>query len=103
MPYLAFKDAINRANPNKHEGYIPGVNLCCESWSNVAPGKESHTCNLDSLNLANIEPHELPEICRTAIRILDNGIELTHPPFEASAAHNEKYRTIGVGCMSRSM
>jgi len=99
MPYLAFKDAINRANPNKHEGYIPGVNLCCESWSNVAPGKESHTCNLDSLNLANIEPHELPEICRTAIRILDNGIELTHPPFEASAAHNEKYRTIGVGCM----
>ncbi len=28
MPYLAFKDTINEANPNKHEGYIPGVNLC---------------------------------------------------------------------------
>ncbi|RMF23544.1 MAG: hypothetical protein D6756_08605, partial [Cyanobacteria bacterium J083] len=44
MPYLAFKDTINRANPNQHEGYIPGVNLCCESFSNVKPGEESHCC-----------------------------------------------------------
>ncbi len=44
MPYLAFKDTINRANPNKHEGYIPGVNLCCESFSNVQPGVEAHCC-----------------------------------------------------------
>jgi ribonucleoside-diphosphate reductase alpha chain len=44
MPYLAFKDTINRANPNKHEGYIPGVNLCCESFSNVKPGVEAHCC-----------------------------------------------------------
>ncbi|MFM7440017.1 MAG: ribonucleoside-diphosphate reductase subunit alpha, partial [Snowella sp.] len=36
MPYLAFKDTINRANPNKHKGYIPGVNLCTESFSNVS-------------------------------------------------------------------
>lgn len=99
MPYLWFKDTANRANPNKHQGYIPGGNLCQESWSNVSPGKEAHSCNLDSLNLANIDPHELPQICRTAVRILDNGIELTHPPFAASATHNDKYRTIGVGCM----
>jgi len=44
MPYLAFKDTINRGNPNQHEGYIPGVNLCCESFSNVSPGVEAHTC-----------------------------------------------------------
>jgi len=44
MPYLAFKDTINRANPNKHEGYIPGVNLCTESFSNVKPGMEAHCC-----------------------------------------------------------
>lgn len=44
MPYLAFKDTINRTNPNKHEGYIPGVNLCCESFSNVKPGVEAHCC-----------------------------------------------------------
>jgi ribonucleoside-diphosphate reductase alpha chain len=99
MPYLAFKDTINRANPNQHEGYIPGVNLCCESFSNVTPGQFSHTCNLDSLNLANIEQEELPELCEIAVRILDNTIEITNPPFADSKSHNQRYRTIGVGAM----
>jgi len=99
MPYLAFKDSINRANPNKHQGYIPGVNLCCESFSNVKPGGESHSCNLCSLNLANIEETEIPNICRTAVRLLDNTIEITQPPFAGSKLHNDKYRTIGVGAM----
>ncbi len=99
MPYLWFKDTSNRANPNQHEGYIPGGNLCQESWSNVKPGEEAHTCNLDSLNLANIESEELPEICGIAVRILDNTIEITNAPFEASKHHNQKYRTIGVGAM----
>ncbi|AFZ36836.1 ribonucleoside-diphosphate reductase, alpha subunit [Stanieria cyanosphaera PCC 7437] len=99
MPYLAFKDTINRANPNQHEGYIPGVNLCCESFSNVKPGVESHCCNLVSINLANTEETELPNICQLAVRILDNTIDLTNPPFAASKNHNDKYRTIGVGCM----
>lgn len=99
MPYLWFKDTANRANPNKHEGYIPGGNLCQESWSNVIPGKLAHTCNLDSLNLANLELEELPEICETAVRLLDNTIEISHAPFQDSANHNQRYRTIGVGCM----
>ncbi|MGL5079967.1 MAG: ribonucleoside-diphosphate reductase subunit alpha [Microcoleaceae cyanobacterium] len=99
MPYLWFKDTSNRANPNKHEGYIPGGNLCQESWSNVSPGKEAHTCNLNSLNLANLTDEELPEICEIAVRLLDNTIEITHAPFEASQSHNLKYRTIGVGAM----
>nr|WP_309494935.1 ribonucleoside-diphosphate reductase subunit alpha [Phormidium yuhuli] len=99
MPYLWFKDTANRANPNKHEGYIPGGNLCQESWSNVKPGTEAHCCNLDSLNLANIDAKELPEICEIAVRILDNTIEITQTPFAASETHNDKYRTIGVGAM----
>ncbi len=99
MPYLAFKDTINRANPNQHEGYIPGVNLCCESFSNVSPGVESHTCNLVSINLANVTETEIPDISQLGVRILDNTIDLTNPPFAASKAHNDKYRTIGVGCM----
>ncbi len=99
MPYLAFKDTINRANPNKHEGYIPGVNLCTESFSNVKPGEETHCCNLVSVNLANIEKAELPEICTISVRLLDNTIDLTHPPFGSALAHNAKYRTIGVGAM----
>ncbi len=99
MPYLWFKDAANRANPNQHEGYIPGGNLCQESWSNVKPGVEAHTCNLCSINLANTEETELPNISRIAVRMLDNTIDLTSPPFQASQTHNDKYRTIGVGCM----
>ena len=99
MPYLAFKDTINRANPNKHEGYIPGVNLCCESFSNVKPGLEAHCCNLVSLNLANVEEAEIADVSRLAVRILDNTIDITKPPFTDSKTHNDKYRTIGVGCM----
>lgn len=99
MPYLAFKDTINRANPNQHKGYIPGVNLCCESFSNVSPGEEVHCCNLNSLNFANLEVEELPEICLTAVRMLDNTIDLTNPPIKEAGTHNDIYRTIGVGAM----
>ena len=99
MPYLAFKDTINRANPNKHQGYIPGVNLCCESFSNVRAGVEAHCCNLVSLNLASIEDSEIPALSALAVRMLDNTIDLTNTPFADSKTHNDKYRTIGVGCM----
>lgn len=100
LPYLAFKDTINRANPNQHEGYIPGVNLCVESFSNVSPGQLTHCCNLVSLNLAQMGSSEiLRESCGTAVRILDNTIELTSPPIIEAANHNNRYRTIGVGCM----
>jgi ribonucleoside-diphosphate reductase alpha chain len=98
MPYLAFKDTINRDNPNKHDGYIPQVNLCCESFSNVTPGKTAHCCNLVSLNLANIDTlADLSDMCRFAVRMLDNTIDLTYPPIDNAKNHNDKYRTIGVG------
>ena len=99
MPYLWFKDTANRTNPNQHEGYIPGGNLCQESWSNVKPGEEAHVCNLTSLNLANIDESELGDACELSVRLLDNTIELTETPFQASTTHNAKYRTIGVGAM----
>ncbi|MGY6530979.1 MAG: ribonucleoside-diphosphate reductase subunit alpha [Cyanobacterium sp.] len=99
MPYLAFKDIINRANPNKHDGYIPGVNLCTESFSNVTSGEYAHCCNLVSLNLANLEQEELEEVSTLAVRILDNTIDITNPPFADAKKHNNRYRTIGVGAM----
>jgi ribonucleoside-diphosphate reductase alpha chain len=99
MPYLAFKDTINKANPNKHDGYIPGTNLCCESYSNVTPGQYAHCCNLVSLNLANLEQEELEEVSTLAVRILDNTINITNPPFDDAKNHNNRYRTIGVGAM----
>lgn len=99
MPYLAFKDTINRANPNKHDGYIPGVNLCTESFSNVTPSETAHCCNLVSLNLANLDDKDLPQLSQIAVRLLDNTIDLTYPPFADAKEHNNRYRTIGVGCM----
>ena len=118
MPYIAFKDALNRMNPNKHDGVIVGTNLCTESHSNVRPtilngsrienGKiirETsdglvHVCNLVSINLANIDSdEELESVCQTSVRILDNAIDFTTVPILEGWQHNRRYRTIGIGAM----
>ena len=118
MPYLAFKDTLNRYNPNKHDGLIVGTNLCTESHSNVRPthllpkrlenGKivsEAqdgliHVCNLISVNLANMDSdEELRRACRASVRFLDNAIDQTDVPVLEGALHNRRYRTIGVGAM----
>jgi len=118
MPYLFFKDTVNRLNPNNHDGLIGCGNLCQESFSNFRPsviGKPSvkgdsisvesrqgliHTCNLLSLNLAVIDNEEsLEKAVKTGIRILDNAIDLTDSPVSESVLHNKRYRTIGLGAM----
>lgn len=118
MPYIAFKDTLNRYNPNKHDGVIVGTNLCTESHSNVRPAKFGpkriengkiisetydglvHVCNLLSINLANVKnDEELNSICQTSVRILDNAIDLTRVPILEGTLHNQRYRTIGIGAM----
>lgn len=118
MPYIAFKDTLNKYNPNKHDGVIVGTNLCTESHSNVRPTQFSperlengkiireaseglvHVCNLVSINLANIDSDaELESICQTSVRILDNAIDFTEVPILEGRQHNLRYRTIGVGAM----
>lgn len=118
MPYLAFKDTLNRYNPNKHDGVIVATNLCTESHSNVRPtvlGEKKivdgkivseakdglvHVCNLVSVNLANIaDDEELQKVCRACVRLLDNAIDLTDVPVPEGSLHNRRYRTIGVGAM----
>lgn len=117
MPYIFFKDRANHMNHNSHMGMIGNGNLCMESFSNFTPSKkfvettdgeegirevqlgEVHTCNLVSINLAEVERAELPKIVETAVRILDNTIELTKTPIKESDRHNRLYRTIGVGTM----
>ncbi len=118
MPYLAFKDTLNRYNPNQHDGVIVGTNLCTESHSNVRPtrfdsrqledgqivsrmsGGLIHVCNLISVNLANIQDDaDLESACRTSVRFLDSAIDFTDVPVLEGALHNRRYRTIGVGAM----
>jgi len=98
LPYLAFLDRINEHNPNSHDGYIPCVNLCTESFSNVSSDEFAHTCNLTSIVVGRIENDEdMIDMSRLATHILDNGIYLTSAPIKESKNHNDRYRTIGVG------
>lgn len=102
LPYIAFTDTINEYNPNKNDNNghigIPCVNLCTESFSNVKPDELGHVCNLASIVLGNIKDFkELGKISALTARILDHGIELTNAPNEITAAHNKRYRTIGIG------
>jgi ribonucleoside-diphosphate reductase alpha chain len=98
LPYLPFLDQINEHNPNKHDGTIPCVNLCTESFSNVVPDKLAHTCNLVSIVVGRVfSDDEMIYLSGLSCHILDNGIQLTNPPIKESRAHNERYRTIGIG------
>ena len=118
MPYIAFKDTLNKYNPNKHDGLILGTNLCTESHSNTRPslvhdkyldgtitkqeaeGGLVHVCNLASINLANIDVEkDLEDVCKIAVEVLDKAIDLTDVPIPEGYAHNKRYRTIGVGAM----
>ncbi len=99
LPYIPFIDEINRNNPNKHEGNIYCVNLCVESFSTMKPDVYAHTCNLLSLVVGRIEMDELSDEAEIAVRLLDNGIELTKSPIRESGDHNNRYRTIGVGIL----
>lgn len=100
LPFIANIDAINRDNPNKHDGFIPCYNLCTESNSNVLADVYGHVCNLASINLGNIKSLDhLAKVSKTACRVLNNGIQLTKNPDSITTAHNERYRTIGIGIM----
>lgn len=117
MPYIFFKDRANLMNHNSHVGMIGNGNLCMESFSNFSPSRdfkeeieensgvrkvnlgEVHTCNLVSLNLAEIEREELEKNISIVVRILDNTIDLTKTPIKESDKHNRNYRAIGVGTM----
>lgn len=118
MPYIAFKDTINKYNPNKDLGVILCGNLCMESFSNTSPSKvlddvldeqgnivrkvvpgDLHTCNLASINLAFTNDDELESVIQTGVRALDNLIDFTTAPIIEGGLHNNKYRTIGLGFM----
>jgi len=102
LPYISFTDTINEYNPNRgdtngHIG-IPSVNLCTESFSNVKPDELGHVCNLASIVLGNIKDFkELGKIAALTTKILDYGISLTNAPDKITEAHNNRYRTIGIG------
>lgn len=99
LPYVVFRDTINRANTNPHQGLIPGVNLCTESFSVVSKDK-SHSCNLASVNFHRLRSLEdLKSTCRTIVRLVDNAVSIGFAPISSAQAHNDSFRSIGIGAL----
>jgi ribonucleoside-diphosphate reductase alpha chain len=120
-PFQFFRDTVNRANPNKHQGMIYSSNLCMEINQNMSPngllekktvtdkdGKEHviHkresgdfvVCNLGSLNLGRVHTEEtIAEVVPVVVRMLDNVITINNLPVEEATITNSKYRAIGLG------
>lgn len=121
-PFVFNRDAVNEANPNKHTGMIYSSNLCTEIAQNMSamsikepqiievdgetvvsqitkPG-DFVTCNLASLSLGHIDvddDEKLEHVVTSAMRALDNVIDLNYYPLAYARLTCEKYRPVGLG------
>ncbi len=121
-PFVFNRDIVNRANPNRNRGMIYCSNLCTEIAQNMEaisqleqsirqvdgetvvvtvtkPG-EFVVCNLASLSLGRIDPEDrlaLQYITESAVRALDNVIDLNFFPVPYAKVNNRNYRPIGLG------
>ncbi|WP_337374536.1 ribonucleoside-diphosphate reductase subunit alpha [Mitsuokella jalaludinii] len=121
-PFAFYRDMVNRLNPNPQAGMIYCSNLCTEIAQNMSAVESVRTeikteagdtvvqvttrpgdfvvCNLASLNLGRIDVtshEELRSVVRTAVRALDNVIDLNEAPLAYARLTNGKYRSIGLG------
>lgn len=103
-PWLTFKDPSNIRSPQDHVGVIHSSNLCTEILLNTSP-EETAVCNLGSINLAEhmtkegIDEKKLAATIKTAIRMLDNVIDINYYPTPEAKAANLRHRPIGLGLM----
>ena len=103
-PWLTFKDACNLRSPQQHTGVIHSSNLCTEITLNTSED-EIAVCNLGSINLpAHIKDGELDKAklkrtINTAIRMLDNVIDINYYSVPQARNSNLKHRPIGLGIM----
>ncbi|MCH9609049.1 MAG: hypothetical protein S4CHLAM45_08100 [Chlamydiales bacterium] len=103
-PWITFKDPSNVRSPQDHMGVIHSSNLCTEILLNTS-SEETAVCNLGSINLAEhvtekgIDRKQLEQTIKTAIRMLDNVVDINfYPTVEAKRA-NLRHRPIGLGMM----
>ena len=103
-PWLTFKDPCNIRSPQDHVGTVHSSNLCTEITLNTSQDEHA-VCNLGSVNLAtHIEDGELnrdhlAETIETAMRMLDNVVDLCFYPTDEAEASNLRHRPIGLGVM----
>ncbi len=107
-PWITFKDACNVRSPQQHVGVVHSSNLCTEITLNTGDN-EIAVCNLGSVNLlAHMKPsaggceldHEkLQRTIRTAMRMLDNVIDINYYAVPKARNSNLRHRPVGLGIM----
>ena len=104
-PWITFKDPCNIRSPQDHVGVVHSSNLCTEITLNTSP-EETAVCNLGSINLekhitldGKLDRELLQKTVKTAIRMLDNVIDLNFYPTIEARNSNLKHRPIGLGIM----
>jgi ribonucleoside-diphosphate reductase alpha chain len=104
-PWITFKDACNVRSPQDHVGVIHSSNLCTEITLNTSKD-ETAVCNLGSIILethllpsGELDHKKLRETIRTAVRALDNVIDINFYPTKAAELSNRRHRPIGLGVM----
>ena len=104
-PWITFKDSCNLRSPQQHEGIIHSSNLCTEITLNTKASEEIAVCNLGSVNLkqhmkdGKLDEEKVKQTVTTAIRMLDNVININYYSVETSENSNMKHRPIGLGLM----
>jgi ribonucleoside-diphosphate reductase alpha chain len=104
-PWVTFKDACNLRSPQQHQGVIHSSNLCTEITLNTSI-EEIAVCNLGSINLVQHltdegewDTEKLKRTIRTAMRMLDNVIDINYYTVSQAKASNIKHRPVGLGIM----
>ncbi|MEO8275776.1 MAG: ribonucleoside-diphosphate reductase subunit alpha [Thermoanaerobaculia bacterium] len=103
-PWITFKDPCNVRSPQDHVGVVHSSNLCTEITLNTSR-EETAVCNLGSVNLqrhvqdGRLDEPALARTVRTAIRMLDNVVDINYYPTEEARTSNLRHRPIGLGIM----
>ncbi len=103
-PWITFKDPCNIRSPQRHAGVIHSSNLCTEITLNTSD-EETAVCNLGSINLANhiqddgLNEARLKKTVTTAMRMLDNVIDINFYTIPEARRSNLRHRPVGLGLM----
>src|SRR5690606_29775579 len=108
-PWITFKDPCNIRSPQQHVGVVHSSNLCTEITLNTNES-EIAVCNLGSVNLVAhlkqqddgsyaLDHDKLKRTISTAMRMLDNVIDINYYAGQKARNANERHRPVGLGIM----
>ena len=103
-PWITFKDVCNLRSPQQHVGVVHSSNLCTEITLNTS-ADEIAVCNLGSINLVNhvgpdgLDVAKIRATVKTAVRMLDNVIDINYYAVPQARKSNLKHRPVGLGIM----